>query len=237
MAKGNAAQGQAGESIPGLNPKHATAGFTESIPGMAAQPTAFTRASRTQRQIDSGKDGIRDLHKEYNELSRMMRVVNRGVKGPMKGKGFLGCADGQLWPDQVDADDERTWLQPGEYMDVPKDVAFLMFGNLWDPTRPDRADIIRKYGNHPFERPGDDKVSGMAPMIPTGCPPIHDLVVYEIDSRGQKVGDFRFVYDIYCRDYGKFYERDITDTSEPANDGEVVIDPRSGDVKEIAVAQ
>lgn len=246
MAKGSNAQRSAvgaGDSIPGVNPRHLNAGFTEAIPGMSAAPVpAQERVRKAQRELDKREEN-RDVHKEFNELSRTMRVVNRGMKGPMKGRAFLGVANGEQWPENVDADDESTWLQCGEFMDVPKDVAFILFGNLWDPRRPDRTDIIRKYGNHPFTPPPDEKVSGMAPMTPQGCPPIHDLVIYEIDSRGRKSGDFRFLYDIHCRDYGKFYERDLTDLADAetageldAESGEVRLDPRTSEVKEIIVA-
>lgn len=243
MAKATQAQGLApGTSVPGLNPKHASAGFTEAIPGMSAAPRARELARKTQRELDAAGKGFADVHKEYHELSRMMRIVNRAMKGPLKGQPFMGCADSLQWPDDVDSDDERTWLQPGEYMDVPKDVAFVMFGNLWDPSRPDRQDIIRKYGNHPFEPPKDEKVAGQAPMIPTGCPPIPDLVVYEVNARGQRAGEFKFVYDVYCRDYGKFYEKDLTDLTDAREasleelndgaDGRLRVDPRAGEVKE-----
>lgn len=237
--KGNAAaQIGAGESIPGLNPKHASAGFTETIPGMSAAPRARDLAQRKQREYDASGTGFAGVHKEFHELSRVMRVVNRGMKGPMKGQPFLGCADSMLYPDDATGDDRATWLACGEYMDVSKETAFLLFGNLWDPNRPDRYDIIRKYGNHPFERPKDDKIAGQAPMTPADCPPIHDLVVYEINNRGQKIGDYKFVYDIYCRDY-RFHEKDLTDLSETvaADDSTLNdVDPRSGEIKEIITA-
>jgi hypothetical protein len=177
-------------------PAVASPGFTSNIPGMQVKPVAHEVRKKT-RELEAKTP---DLHTEYNALSRTIRIVNRGEKGPMAGKPYLGVFDGEQYPDEVDSLDQTTWLQPGEYMDVPKEVAFHLVGNVWDPTLPDRMNIINRHGGPQYMKPIGGKTNpGAATMQMVGLPKIPDLVVAEVNARGRESGKWIEVFDLYTR--------------------------------------
>lgn len=145
-----------------------------------------------------------DVWKQYNDLSRSIRLVNRAQKGPMKDKPFCGVHDGILWPDGADPEDDTTWLQPGEYMDVPKEVAFHMCGNIWDPTLPNKADILKRYGDYEYSEPQGGKTNPQgAPMIAVGPAALPDLLVAEASARGKQQSEWKAIFDLYQPEWAK----------------------------------
>jgi|GEM_PF-3728353 len=171
--------------------------FVSSIPGMKTAPVEHVIRAKTRENMAKTPEAF----KLYNELSRSIRIVNRAAKGPMAGKPFMARCNGEAWPEGSDNDDESTWLQPGEYMDVPKDVALHMVGNVWDPKLPDKQDIILRYGDYQYQETPWGTASGRMPkMIRTGPPPLPDLAVTEVNGR-HKTDDlgWKCIVDLYLK--------------------------------------
>ena len=170
--------------------------FVSSIPGMKTAPVEHVIRAKTRENMAKTPEAF----KAYNELARSMRIVNRASKGPLAGKAFMAKCNGEAWPDGADNDDEGSWLQPGEYMDVPKDVALYLCGNLWDPKLPDRMDIIHRYGDFQYQGTEWGQGTGrMPPMVRVGFPPLPDLAVSEIDGRHRERGGWKCMVDLYLK--------------------------------------
>lgn len=176
-----------------------TPGFGSNSFGMKVAPVEHIVKQKTRASMAENPE----VWKEYNALSRHIRIVNRGAKGPCKGKAFLGVHDGQLWPDAADPEDPETWLQPGEYMDVPKDVALHLVGNVWDPKLPSRQDIIRRYGDVAYEiAPGGKTDPRNTPMTAIDAAPVPDLIVCEI-SGDKPLSEYKAIFELYQPDWAK----------------------------------
>lgn len=189
------------------DPSQREAGFTTDSFGMRTAPVAHVVRAKT-RALQAETP---EVWKDYNSLARIIRIVNRGMKGPLKGKGFCGKCNSEMWPEGADPQDEETWLQPGEYMDVPKDVALYFVGNLWDPKLPDRIDIIQRYGGPQYERPTNDKVDMRnAPMNAVGPAPLPDLLVCEVGRSDMPASDYRAVFDLYQPEWAKAEKELVT---------------------------
>ena len=186
-----------------------TSAFVSSIPGMKTAPVEHVIRARTRTEMAKTPEAF----KAYNELARSMRIVNRAAKGPMAGKPFMAKANGEAWPEGADNDDSDTWLQPGEYMDVPKDVGLHLCGNVWDPKLPDKADIIMRYGGWEYKGFDFGTAPGRMPaMVRVGPPPLPDLAVSEINGRHKEVGGWRCIVDLYLK--GERLHVDESMTSE-----------------------
>lgn len=170
--------------------------FVSSIPGMKTAPVEHVIRAKTRENMAKTPEAF----KAYNELSRSMRIVNRASKGPMAGKPFMVKVNGEAWPEGSDNEEPETWLQPGEYMDVPKDVGLHICGNVWDPKLPDKADIILRYGDYQYEGYQFGTAGGRMPnMVRTGLPPLPDLAVSEINGRHKEIGGWKCIVDLYLR--------------------------------------
>lgn len=182
--------------------KRPVGGFSsEPPPGMSGQPVAHAFV-RTKTAEQLSKDP--DLLKEYNQLARIIRIINRGKKGPMAGKPFAARFNSEVWPEGADDHDPASWLQPGEYMDVPKDVALHIVGNVWDPTLPSKMDIIKRYGDVEYEAPPSGKSDPRnASMTAVGPPPLPDLVVCEMGRGDQPASAYIAVFDLYCPQWAR----------------------------------
>src|SRR5579875_3666990 len=131
-------------------------------------------------------------------FTRTMKVTNRAEKGPCKGRPFLGSYGGVLYPEGADAEDEATWLQPGESMTIERDAAFHFFGRIFDPLMPDKQDVIRMYGDYQWEGVPDSGLVGRIPkMRKIGPPPLPDLMIVQVDQRGREIGETASLYDRY----------------------------------------
>lgn len=173
----------------------ADAGFASASGAFA--PRAHQTVKKAMRENE--REGKVE-HKTIATLSATIRVALRGEKGPMAGKPFLGVVNGEQFPDEVDSHDRETWLQPGTYMDVPLEAAYHMFGNVWDPTLPDKRDIINRYGGPQYAPPPGDKVAGRgAPMVIAGLPKIPDILLAEVDRRGNVKGEWKSVFELYTK--------------------------------------
>jgi hypothetical protein len=178
-------------------PAVASPGFvTSGIPGMSVKPVAH-EVRRKTRDLQAKTP---EVWKAFNALARTMRIVNRADRGPLAGKPFCASFNGELYPDEVDGLDESTWLQPGEYMDVPKEVAFHIVGNVWDPNLPDRMNVINRYGGPQYAKPSGGKANpGAAAMQVIGLPRLPDLVVAEVNARGRESSGWIEVFDLYTK--------------------------------------
>jgi hypothetical protein len=170
-------------------------GFGAQIPGMRTAPVEHVVRSKTRAEMAKNPE----VWKQYNDLSRTIRIVNRAAKGPLEGKPFCAAVNGEMWPEGA-AGDLDSWLQPGEYMDVPKDVALHICGNVWDPALPNRADVISRYGDWQYEEQPLGVAGKVAPMRKVGPPAVPDLVATEVDGRGKEKGDWKAIYDLYLRE-------------------------------------
>ncbi len=180
-------------------------GFGQNaIPGMRTAPVEHVIRAKTRAEQAKNPEAW----KAYNDLSRNLRIVNRATRGPMAGKSFCARFDGQIWPEAADNEDETTWLQPGEFMDVPKDVAIHICGNIWDPNLPNKMDIIQRYGDWKYRATPDGSVGRMAAMVREGPPPIPDLAVIELDGRSKEKGAWKCIYDLYMK--GEPLVKDLT---------------------------
>jgi hypothetical protein len=178
-------------------PPAASPGFTSSVPGMSVKPVAHHVIHSKTRELQAKTP---EVWRNYDALARTIRIVNRAMKGPLKDQPFLGSFNGELYPDEVDSLDPATWLQPGEYMDVPKEVAFHLVGNVWDPTLPDRMHVINRHGGPQYQKPLGGKANpGAAAMTVIGLPLLPDLVVGEVNARGKNAGVWIEVFDLYTR--------------------------------------
>lgn len=169
-----------------------------AIPGMKTAPVEHVVRQKTRVEMAKNPE----VWKSYNDLSRTIRIINRAAKGPMAGKAFAGKFDGQLWPEGAFEDDEESWLQPGEYMDVPKEVAWHLCGEfLWNPAaRDSRMDIVNRYGDWEYEGYPDGISGGRPKMVRVGLPPLPDLVVGELAGRGDRIkGEWKVLLDIYLK--------------------------------------
>lgn len=136
---------------------------------------------------------------DIEHLSRNIRIINRAEKGPKAGKPFIGAWDGNTYPDGADADDPSTWLQPGEHMDVPREAALHLCGNLWDGKLPDKRAVIEFYGGYEYADAGP--VSGrVTTMQIVGPPRMPDLVAMEVNGKGKATGEPRSMWDLYKPD-------------------------------------
>jgi len=129
----------------------------------------------------------------YVGLSKQMRVTNRAKKGAMKGKPWMWVYGGEAYPedaDRSDPPDQSTWLQPGESMVVPREVAIHIFGAIFAPGLPDKLDILSKHGGWEYmPTPSAGLPGRMPPMQIVGPPPrMADLLVQQIDGKGKAVG-------------------------------------------------
>lgn len=165
-----------------------------AIPGMKTAPVEHVIRAKTRAEMAKNPG----VWKTYTELSRNLRIVNRASRGPMAGRAFAARFDGQMWPEGADNDDESTWLQPGEYMDVPKDVALHFCGNIWDSSLPNKLDVIQRYGDWRYKE-GQGGTGGMAKMVREGPPELPDLAVIELDGRSKEKGNWKCIYDIYMK--------------------------------------
>ncbi len=171
-------------------------GFVSSIPGMKTAPVEHVIRAKTRENMAKTPEAF----KQYNELSRSIRIVNRASKGPCAGQPFMAKCNGEAWPEGADNEYPETWLQPGEYMDVPKDVALHMVGNVWDPTLPSKQDIILRYGDYDYKGNKWGEASGRMPaMVRTGFPPLPDLAVSEVNGRHKEVGGWKCIFDLYLK--------------------------------------
>lgn len=171
--------------------------FVSTIPGMKTAPVEHVIRAKTRENMAKTPEAF----KLYNELSRSIRIVNRASKGPMAGKPFMAKSNGESWPEGADNDFPETWLQPGEYMDVPKDVALHLVGNVWDPRLPDKQDIILRYGDWDYKGNKWGEGSGRMPaMVRSGLPSLPDLAVTEINGR-HKADDigWKCIFDLYLK--------------------------------------
>jgi hypothetical protein len=167
-----------------------------TIPGMKTQPVAHEVLTKTRKNLKESGHPV----KGFQELARYIRVINRAEHGPLAGKPVMFVYSGETWPEEADGDDATTWLQPGTYMDVPKEVALHICGNVWDPALPDKQNITLRYGGPEYKAPPNDVVSGRVPqMIVQGPPPIPDIIVCEVNSRGKMDVNFKYVYDLYAK--------------------------------------
>lgn len=183
-------------------------GFGAKIPGMKTAPVEHKVRQKTRAEMQKTPD----VWKAYNDLSRTMRIINRAEHGPMKNKAFSVVHNSEIWPDGADREDESTWLQPGEYMDVPKDVALHICGNIWDPRLPDKSDIIHRYGDFEYEPTAWGQGSGRMPKaVPVGPPPIPDIIVCELDGRSQPKSEYKEVYALYTKGL-RYNGRNFTET-------------------------
>jgi hypothetical protein len=161
----------------------ADAGFDSASPSGTFAPRAHNVVKQKTREHIASSG---DPHRTYAELAQTIRVGLRAEKGPLKGKPFLGVVDGEQFPDEVDSRDRATWLQPGSYMDIPKQAAYHLFGNVWDPDLPDRRDVINRYGGPQYAPPPGGTVAGRgAPMVIKDFPKIPDVLLVEVDRRGR----------------------------------------------------
>jgi hypothetical protein len=166
------------------------------VPGMKTQPVAHEVLTKTRKNLKESGHPV----KGFKELARYIRIINRAEKGPLAGQPVMFCYSGEPWPEEADGDDEVTWLQPGTYMDVPKEVALHIVGNVWDESLPDKQIIGHRYGGPEYKAPPNDVVSGRVPqMIIQGPPPIPDLIVTEVNSRGKMDANFKYVYELYTK--------------------------------------
>lgn len=171
-------------------------GFESSVPGLQTAPVAHA-VRKSTRDLET-KTPERLV--EFNKLSRTIRIVNRAEVGPLKGKPFMGVHSGEQYPDEIDSLDDSTWLQPGEYMDVPKEVALHLCGNLWDPSLPGKVDVTNRYGGLQYVPPAGGSVAGRtAPMIARGMPLLPDLMACEINTRGKVSGEWKSMYELYTK--------------------------------------
>lgn len=185
-------------------------GFGVAIPGMRTAPVEHIVRSKTRAEMAKNPE----VWKAYNELSRTIRIVNRAAKGPSKDRPFVAAVNGEVWPDGALGDHPDTWLQPGEYMDVPKDVALHICGNLWDPALPNKADIIGRYGDFEYKEQPNGVAGRMAPMTRSGPPPIPDLGACELDGRSKEKGAYKMMYDLYLKGESMHGELIVTGTDE-----------------------
>jgi hypothetical protein len=177
-------------------PAAASPGFVSTIPGMSVRPVAH----EVRRKTKAEQAKTPDVWREYNALARTIRIVNRAAKGPLAGKPYIGVYNGELYPDETDGLDQTTWLQPGEYMDVPKEVAFHLVGNVWDASLPDRMNIVNRHGGPRYARPTGGKANpGAAAMQIVGLPALPDLIVAEVNGRGKESGAWIEVFDLYTK--------------------------------------
>jgi len=170
--------------------------------GPVGEPMGDVGTARRAVKADKAEDLVPD----FRALTRTVRIINRGEKGTLDRedgtpgtlhRGFMACVNGELYPDGADPEDEDTWLQPGEYMDVPKDVAISIAGNCFDPVLPDRNDIIRRYGDFQYQE--GPAILRNAPTVKVGPPALPDLVLQQVDGRGRLVGEPRAIWDLYLK--------------------------------------
>lgn len=183
-------------------------GFGANIPGMKTAPVEHIVRSKTREAMAKTPE----VWKQYNDLSRTIRIVNRAAKGPLAGKAVIFVFGGEIWPDGAAGDFQDSWLQPGEYMDVPKDVALHICGNLWDPALPSKQDIIGRYGDFQYEEHPNGVAGRMAPMVRTGPPSLPDLAVCEVDGRGREKSGWKMMYELYLKNEPT--NKDMTVTSD-----------------------
>lgn len=168
-------------------------GFGAKIPGMRTSPVEHVMRQKGREEMAKSPD----TWKEYNALSRNIIIVNRAEKGPQAGKPFAHSFNSEAWPEGASTYDRSTWLQPGEYMIVPKDVALHICGNLWDQSLPDKMSIIQRYGDWKYDAKEEALVGRMARMVRIGPPPLPDLLACELDGRGKPKGSWKSLYEAY----------------------------------------
>lgn len=160
------------------------------FPAGGVDRAVAAKSQQLPPEVDPGK---------IENLSPTIRIVNRAEKGPCAKKGFIGVWNGTAFPYGADPDDADSFLQPGESMDIPREAALHICGNLWDAKLADKQRIISRYGGYEYEDCGP--VSGrVATMKVVGPPPVPDLVAIEVNGKGKPIGEARSMWDLYKLD-------------------------------------
>lgn len=128
-----------------------------------------------------------------------VKVINRAELGAMKGRPICLFANSQSFPMEADMDDETTWLQPGESMEVPRGVIVINFGYIFTGlVQEEKTKIIRGFGDYQYLEANRD--SGSRSLFITGPPlGLPDLVMVQLDSKkketGPKIEIYRMLVD------------------------------------------
>jgi len=127
-------------------------------------------------------------------LARMPRTVlvhNRAEKGYVK--VWYGVRDGQMYPDGAVSDDKSTWLQPGEDLYLPTEIAlglFGMFGIDGPEANKERLRVIIMHGNWQFEGiPFEGSKKNVSMNIIGPPPKLPDLMLSFVDQRNKSLSE------------------------------------------------
>jgi hypothetical protein len=163
--------------------------------GVEAVPGATVADAETVRRTVNKQQ--RGVERDLRGAAKQVKLTNRAEKGHVK--VFIGCFDGETYPDDADGEDRATWLQPGESMVVPMAAALHFCGNVWDPKKGDAEDVIARYGGWEMELIPAAGLPGKTPPMNVIGPPLQlpDLLVVQVDQRGKEMHKPISMWDLY----------------------------------------
>jgi len=141
----------------------------------------------------------------YTPLKPNIRITNRAEKGYLKNRPVLLFFDGKPIGDDMDPENEGSWLQPGESIVVSKDVILGLFGNIMFHKNPTalpidaKEDIIKRFGGWVYNGIPE---AGLPPNVPVRLHIIDypknlpDLILQQLDQKARDVDEAVAIYDV-----------------------------------------
>ncbi len=132
----------------------------------------------------------------FQGAPKFWKVTNRAQLGNVQ--VWMDVFNGEVFPENADREDKRTWLQPGDSMVVPLEAGLHFFGNVFDKRLVDAEAIIEKSGGFVLE--GKKQQSDRSPARIIGGPiGLPDVIIEPIDGRMRLVGEPIALYEAYDR--------------------------------------
>ena len=139
------------------------------------------------------KTGMVPLHK----MPKTVRVENRAEKGYVK--QWFGVVNGELYPEGARDDDPATWIQPGDTIYLPTEIAltlFGFFGSDGQKSMEERERVIKMFGDWQYEGIPFEGSRRQVSMHKVGPPPnLPDFILSFVDQRMKPLGEPVSLFD------------------------------------------
>ena len=148
-----------------------------------------------------GRPKIGFLNNTINtpQMTKNIRVINRAEKGHLKGKPVFLSYAGQFFPEDIDINDESTWIKPGEDFIADKEVIIGNFGYIFEGksyTNEAKEFLAHRFGGWEYQEDANPSAR-LASQTVVGPPvALPDLLFVQQDSRGKDTGETVSLFDL-----------------------------------------